>query len=449
MTSSRRLDSWKEISEYLGRDVRTALRWERDRGLPVHRVPGGRRGSVFAVAEEVDAWLLATRASVTDEPGRPRADVTAAPAAVAAPAASRRRGLPIALAVALLLAVAATGLAWRLHAASVAAVPVRAALRSHALVAFDASDRELWSLPFADPVVGWPNGGPPLVTDVDGDGRPEVLASVNVVQSPRSQRGELLCVGATGALRWRRTLDDEVTFRASRVGPPWQSGIVVAYATAQGARIAWSQNNSPSWPAMVLVFDPAGRRVGRFVHSGSIYALEAIDGADGPLLVGGGVVNSQRAAAAFVLDGRNVRGHSVEPPSSPFECLSCEPGEPLASFVFPPNEINRASGAPYNVLAELSRHGAGFHAVTTEQPHETGLPAQEHFYFSRELVLERSFQSDSWPAHEYFHQKGRLDHSVAECPMYKRPPTVLAGDSIRGWRKLAPPVASLADSRTP
>ena len=93
MTSSRRLDSWKEISEYLGRDVRTALRWERDRGLPVHRVPGGRRGSVFAVAEEVDAWLLATRASVTDEPGRPRADVAAAPAAVAAPAASRRRGL--------------------------------------------------------------------------------------------------------------------------------------------------------------------------------------------------------------------------------------------------------------------------------------------------------------------------------------------------------------------
>ena len=37
-----RLDSWKAIAGHLGRDVRTVLRWEKERGLPVHRVPGGR-----------------------------------------------------------------------------------------------------------------------------------------------------------------------------------------------------------------------------------------------------------------------------------------------------------------------------------------------------------------------------------------------------------------------
>jgi len=53
----RRLDSWKEIADYLGRDVRTAVRWEKEKGLPVRRLPGGKRQSVFAFAEEIDDWL--------------------------------------------------------------------------------------------------------------------------------------------------------------------------------------------------------------------------------------------------------------------------------------------------------------------------------------------------------------------------------------------------------
>ncbi len=50
------LDSWKEISRYLQRDVRTLRRWERDRGLPIHRAPGGRKPGVFARKCELDAW---------------------------------------------------------------------------------------------------------------------------------------------------------------------------------------------------------------------------------------------------------------------------------------------------------------------------------------------------------------------------------------------------------
>jgi len=51
-----RLDSWKEIAAYLGRDLRTVRRWEQ-RGLPVHRVPGGERRAVFAYRKEIDGWL--------------------------------------------------------------------------------------------------------------------------------------------------------------------------------------------------------------------------------------------------------------------------------------------------------------------------------------------------------------------------------------------------------
>jgi hypothetical protein len=52
-----RLDSWKKIAAYLGRNERTAIRWEQDKGLPIRRVPGGKRQAVFAFKSEIDAWL--------------------------------------------------------------------------------------------------------------------------------------------------------------------------------------------------------------------------------------------------------------------------------------------------------------------------------------------------------------------------------------------------------
>ncbi len=54
--SGARLDSWKEIAAHLKRGVRTVQRWETSEGLPVHRIPHARQGSVFAYVQELDAW---------------------------------------------------------------------------------------------------------------------------------------------------------------------------------------------------------------------------------------------------------------------------------------------------------------------------------------------------------------------------------------------------------
>jgi TolB-like protein/Flp pilus assembly protein TadD len=54
-----RLDSWKAIAVYLGRDVRTVQRWAKARRLPVHRFPGGERPRIYALKAEIDAWLRA------------------------------------------------------------------------------------------------------------------------------------------------------------------------------------------------------------------------------------------------------------------------------------------------------------------------------------------------------------------------------------------------------
>lgn len=55
--TDRRLDGWKSIASFFGRDERTVKRWEASRGLPVHRIPGGGRASVWADPAELRNWI--------------------------------------------------------------------------------------------------------------------------------------------------------------------------------------------------------------------------------------------------------------------------------------------------------------------------------------------------------------------------------------------------------
>jgi TolB-like protein/Tfp pilus assembly protein PilF len=65
--SEERLDSWKAIAAYLGRDVTTVQRWEKREGMPVHRHLHDKRGSVYALASELDVWLQGRKRSLAGE----------------------------------------------------------------------------------------------------------------------------------------------------------------------------------------------------------------------------------------------------------------------------------------------------------------------------------------------------------------------------------------------
>lgn len=122
----RRLRDWKEIAAFFGRDERTVRRWERQRGLPVHRISGGARNLVFAYTDELERWLRGesaarenSPAATEDAPSRPAAPVSVLPAApvlAEMPAAGagsdirtlRRRPLLFGAAALALLALAGT-----------------------------------------------------------------------------------------------------------------------------------------------------------------------------------------------------------------------------------------------------------------------------------------------------------------------------------------------------
>ena len=69
-----RLDSWKEIAAYLRRGARTVQRWEREEGLPVHRLAHETLGSVFAYKSELDAWWSGRAATLAGSGPSPAED---------------------------------------------------------------------------------------------------------------------------------------------------------------------------------------------------------------------------------------------------------------------------------------------------------------------------------------------------------------------------------------
>ncbi len=63
-----RLSSWKEVGAFFGKSESTVKRWEAERGLPIHRLPGKRSG-IFADVAELETWLKSDQAREAEMEG--------------------------------------------------------------------------------------------------------------------------------------------------------------------------------------------------------------------------------------------------------------------------------------------------------------------------------------------------------------------------------------------
>jgi TolB-like protein/thioredoxin-like negative regulator of GroEL len=110
----KRLDSWKEIAAYLNRDVTTVQRWEKREGMPVHRHLHEKRGSVYALSEELDAWIQSRRPRADESEENLEAEIPPAPI----PKPSRSNGdakvsrNPLWVALAALICISLAAGAW-------------------------------------------------------------------------------------------------------------------------------------------------------------------------------------------------------------------------------------------------------------------------------------------------------------------------------------------------
>jgi hypothetical protein len=352
-TEPGRLNGWKEIALHLGKGTRTAQRWEKIYGLPVHRL--GREGGeiVFAFRDEIDRWVAASEqeraagereGNGTTREEKPGEDAGArAPEGGAARRAlrrARRWALPLLL---LGLAVFGTLALWRpKEGFDAGRQPASWRLANETLTVFDARGSTLFEHRFGFPLhraltsesrllaVG---PAPVVIADVDGDGRSEVLVNVNALE--RANR-KLYCFEADGRLRFVHQPTGTRRFGDVEYAEPWLAHRVFATRGVGGARRLWAVfTHGFLFPAVLRQLDPRDGAVRQeYWGNGYIEVVHEDTWAGRRVLLVGGTNNDFRAASLAVFPPDGVAGST--PAVRPgYACRDCAPGGPEALFLFP------------------------------------------------------------------------------------------------------------------
>jgi hypothetical protein len=418
----RRLDSWKEIAEYLGRNQRTAMRWADSDGLPVRRIGNTKRRAVFAYPSEIDDWLarqaLATAPRVEETP-----DVIPVAAADPSRAPGQMRWLVGSLA--LLASVAAlTLVAVKLRASSPSLVTAR--LDGAILAGFDGLGIERFRVT-VPPQPGLVSERAVRVADLDGDGRGEVIATLRTQGPSGHGQGFVEAFDQSGRVRWKATLNDRQTFGATEYGPAWYPDDMITFGAGAATRIAVAFHHHTWWPDIVSMFDAKGRRVGRFVNQGWIYDLNMTE--DRKFLLAAGVSNAFGGSILAVLDADHIDGSSPEEGGVLPHCRDCPAGAPRAYIVVPWTDVARPADSPQP-------------AVQVFPSGQIELQSSQRIDSSRAatiVTLSPSFEvvshgvSDAYAeTHARLEREGLLDHTAAACPSVRAPIRIWTPEG--GWR---------------
>jgi hypothetical protein len=342
------LRSWKDISAYLGCDVRTCHRWEQKHGMPVHRAEGGEKKSpVFAYKDELDAWFKGTFRSSGDARGQ---------AGRARPGRSYLKWLVAAAAVVVL---AGGGLL--LWETLLRGQPADFRIEGSVLVVLDKGGRELWradtgmedlkpeSYYKAHFQVIDRQGDPALpaivMKDIDGDGDAEVIFAPKR-RGDQTGEGELFCYDRRGKELWRFRAGRELRCPGKVYSPDYRvQGFHCRDLDRDGRleTLVFSYQ-APDWPCQMAVLDASGRLAGEYWNAGYLFcpAYHDLDGDGREEILVGGVNNEYKGGCLIVFDTRRIAGGS--PQSGRFACEGWGPGTQRYYVIVPYTDVSDAMG---------------------------------------------------------------------------------------------------------
>ena len=425
----RRLTSWKAIASYLGREVRTVMRWEKERGLPVHRGPDGRSGVVFADMDELDAWTRGLKA----DPESAAPD----PAPSIPPARATTRRWSAAAAAAGILAVAVGLGGWRVRVSGAGEQPDSVVMTDRAVVARNADGSEKWRHDFVGETTNYPFArlsAESAIESLKGEG---VLAASgqrvgNGTLTIRS--GQLMWFDPAGLVRRTFSFDDRLTFGSRAYSAPWSLTDYQVNGGSGERRIAIASHHEDWWPSIVTILDGDWQRKGSFVHAGWVEFVRWLS--DDRLAIAG-FSNVKDAGMVALLDANAVNGQSPSPSDSEFQCSGCGPDRPVRYVVLPRSEVNRVSAAPFN-RASLTVRADALLVLTVELPHTlppTMSPADAVYEFSPRLDhVHASYSDRYWDAHRELERLGKITHTREQCPDRYGPPQIETWEPATGWR---------------
>jgi hypothetical protein len=431
-----RLESWKEIAAFIGRDERTAMRWAKQ-GMPVRRDPSGKRGRVYAFTEEIELWRS----------GRPANGLEQHPARE-----GRHRGLLIAGGVAILAGLMLGGLLLSRRVS--AAVPVRAELVGQTLRVFDARGLLLWEHAYQT-AIGPPEGNQfqnpktvVTVADLEQNGKPDVLVTRWEVPLGAGSlpSGSLDCFDASGRLLWQYVPEATLRFGSQEYKSPWQIYDVLVSPTASGGHEVYvAVAHYLWWPSFVAQLDPTtGHATMRFVNSGSISRLSWLQNRSGNYMLIGGFNNEFYSGALAVMDLRQPFAVSPQGPDPGYHCTSCAAGQPLEYFLFPHSHLNKIALPPLNFVSEISFAGEVLELAIDESrpPNRSTRMISFSIDLPSQLVPQRfDFDDNHKSVHRRLEAEGKLHHSFEQCPDRLHPDPLRLWTPETGWTLVSVPPA--------
>lgn len=394
------LTSWKEIAEHLRVAVRTAQTWEREKGLPVRRMPG-ERGRVSADPAELSRWKAAALHGN---------HLWSHPLVV-----------KIYAVVSTVLLIAAVVHERIYHVgASHERIPSSFRLEWQSLVVLDQKGAELWRKTFPETIESAAYTGAAMsrhrkieFVDIDADGRLETLfvyAPANSAKSPSA----LYCFSSDGEERWN--------FAPARAKPSNQQPAQPTHVL-NDLLVARSDEGSepnvllldcqlPGHVARLFVLSARGEMKATYGHRGHLGMLETGDVDDCGVreVLLGGFAGERQQAELIVLDvpcdRRGPNGKTLARPPAPLRIKE------KAIIVFPRTCVNQRLEES-NRIARIVDNGEVLSVGVSELIEDPEVEAV--YQLNRKLLVQTVWFSDALKnLHRTLEAQGLLSHPLTD-----------------------------------
>jgi len=337
------LHSWKEISSYLDCDTRTCLRWEKQLGLPVHRISDSSKSRVFAYKEELDKWLkergsnnLTTKRTIFRG------------------IFEKKRAVILSLLIIVIIAVYFVFIE-----ITRSRQPVDFAIQNSTLIILNEKGKELWRYETGIENLkdeqsyrshyqfkrlddtGKSYSSPWLIIkDINLDKKKEVLFSIQT--QDEMNEGELICFNYTGKEIWRFSSGKQLKFGQIEYSGDYRIvGFFACDLNLDGKlEIIMSSIQRYNFPCQLVVLDSEGNLLGEYWNSGYLNKFDFVDlNEDGKKeIIAAGQNNEYKKACMVVFDQFSLQGSS--PQSGNFKSEELKNGSEKYYILFPRTEID-------------------------------------------------------------------------------------------------------------
>ncbi len=215
---------------------------------------------------------------------------------------------------------------------------------SSKLEAYNSSNELLWSIPVTGIEAARDTEASDrlpsvVVTDLDGDGRNEVVVTLKSIGNVMAPDGAALAaVSPEGKILWQETSGRPVRFRGEAYPPAWlQCGIIVSDFDGDGKKEILCRASTGRSPWVILRYDAYGKCIGEYWHHGHLLKMQPVDfsrSGKTRILLGG--ANDSEGAGDFgfavimLLNPRSIlgkteavttRGYGLPPSEAEIACV--------------------------------------------------------------------------------------------------------------------------------